>query len=72
MHHAYANRKYCEITGYSASELKKIRIVKLILTDKRESFENMYQFFFRNDNNIEKSFIATAARKDGKICKIYW
>jgi PAS domain S-box-containing protein len=66
MRHAYANGKYCEITGYSASELKKIRIARLILTDKRETFKNMYQLFFHNEINIEKSFITTAIRKDEK------
>lgn len=70
MCHAYANRKYCEITGYSASELEKIRIAKLILTDKRETFKNMYQLFFRDEINMEKSFIAMAIRKDGKRCSI--
>jgi PAS domain S-box-containing protein len=70
MHHAYVNKKYCEITGYSASELRKIRMAKLILTDKRESFENIYQLFFRNDNDMENSFISTIERKDGEICSI--
>ena len=70
MCHAYVNRKYCEITGYSASELKKIKMASLILSDKRELLKNMCQLFFRNDTKIEKSLIATAIRKDGIRCSI--
>ena len=70
MRHAYANKKYCEITGYSAPELKKIKIARLVLTGRRETFMNTYQLFFRDETNMEKSFVATTIRKDGKRCSI--
>lgn len=70
MRHAYVNRKYCEITGYSDSELQKIRMVELISTEEREAFKKMYQLSFHNKTNMDKNYIATVIRKDGKRCSI--
>lgn len=70
MRHAYANRKYCEITGYSVSELKKVKIARLVLTNKRETFKNVHQLSLSNEANTEKTFIATAIRKNGEKCSI--
>lgn len=70
MRHVYANKKYCEMTGYSASELNEIRIARLVFTDKREDLNNMYCLFFRNQNNIKTRFTATVFKKNGKRCSI--
>lgn len=70
MRHAYANRKYCEITGYSVSELKKVEIARLVSANKREAFKNANQLFLSNEANTEKTFIATAIRKNGEKCSI--
>lgn len=70
MRHAYVNRKYCEITGYSDSELKKIRMVELISTEERKAFKKMYQLSFHDEANMDKNYIATVIRKDGKRCSI--
>jgi PAS domain S-box-containing protein len=70
MRHVYANKKYCEITGYSAPDLEKIEFTRLVLTDKQETFKNTHQIFFCDEINIKKGFVATAIRKDGKRCSI--
>lgn len=70
MHHVYVNRKYCEITGYSDSELEKIRMMELIMTEEREVFRKIYQLSFNNKTKMDKNCVATVIRKDGKRCSI--
>lgn len=70
MRHVYANKKYCEITGYNFSELKKVNIVRLILTDKRNAFMNVNQLSLYNKTDLDKCFIATVIGKNGKRCSI--
>ena len=72
MSHVYVNKKYCEITGYSGSELKKIRIMDLILTEERKAFKKIYQSAFDDETHINNSIVATVIRKDGKKCSIEW
>lgn len=70
MYHAYVNRKYCEMTGYSAPELEKIRMVELILAEERKAFKNAHRLYFSSETNTEKNKVATVIRKDGKKCSI--
>ena len=72
MQHAYVNKKYCEITGYSVTELKKIRMLELISADERLIFKKMYHQSFIEDIDIKKNSVATIIRKDGKKCSIEW
>jgi PAS domain S-box-containing protein len=72
MRHAYVNKKYCEITGYSDSELKKIRMMELISAEERKTFKKMYQLSFNGETNINKKIVATVIRKDGKMCILEW
>ena len=70
MLHAYANRKYCEITGYSNGELKKIKMADLILAEERNAFRKLYQLSFQDEINMENNCISTIIRKDGQRCFI--
>lgn len=70
MRHAYVNRQYCEITGYSSNELEKIRMVDLVLSEERRDFWKTYQLSFNDETNIENNCIATVIKKDGKRCCI--
>lgn len=70
MRHAYVNRKYCEITGYTGFELDMLKIVELISTEEREAFRKTYQRSFHNETNLDKNLVATMIRKDGKRCSI--
>ncbi len=72
MCHAYVNKKYCEITGYNDSELRKIRIMELISMEERKDFKKTYQLSFSDEAEINKNFVATVVRKDGKKCAIEW
>ena len=70
MYHAYVNKKYCEITGYSSNELEKIRIVDLILPEERRAFWKAHQLSFHDETNVENNCIATVIKKGGKRCCI--
>ncbi len=70
MYHAYVNKKYCEITGYSNNELEKIRIVDLILPEERRAFWKAHRLSFHDETNLETNCIATVIKKGGKRCCI--
>lgn len=70
LRHAYVNKQYCEITGYSNNELEKIRMVDLILSEERRAFWKTYQLSFHDESNIENNCIATVIKKDGERCCI--
>lgn len=70
MQHVYANKKYCEITGYNFTELKKVKIASLILTDEQAALMNVYQLSLHNEIDIDNRFIATVVKKSGKRCSV--
>lgn len=72
LQHAYVNKKYCEITGFSDAELKKIKMLELISTEERTDFNKKYQLSFDEKIGVNKNFVATVIRKDGKRRSIEW